>query len=249
MSAMKRVLPAFRGLTLGLSISVMNLLGMFLTLLVLGGLGSWTTMQFIGAFGIFEIATAFAFMYCPNIWRLPVIEAETSKRTDIKLTASTAFITHWAGGAKAIAGVTMLVIAARSEGVGLVSLGILPLALATGVFVIGMSAIAARWGVARPDLDVIKIIVRRPKHEDKELPGISLTAATLQIVLGAFTLPVVKILPPSSLFQPEVGPSNAFLIWMIGLATASVLGTLFVWRGRLARRAVREQQKKAEEPA
>ncbi len=246
---MKRVLPAIRGLTLGLSISVMNLAGMFLTLLVLGGLGSWTSMQFIGAFGIFEIATAFAFMYCPNIWRLPVIEAETSERTHIQLAASTAFITHWAGGAKAIAGVAMLIVAARSEGVGLVTLGILPLAFATGVFVIGMSAIAARWGVAHTDRDVIKIIIRRPKHEDKELPGISLTAATLQIVLGAFTLPVVKVLPPSALYQPEVGPSLSFLIWMLVLAAASVLGTLFVWRGRLARSAPREQQVKAEEPA
>jgi hypothetical protein len=249
MAPMKRVLPALRGLTLGLSISVMNLLGMFLTLLVLGGLGSWSSMQFIGAFGIFEIATAFAFMFCPNIWRLPVIEAETSDRTSIHLAASTAFITHWAGGAKAIAGVAMLIVAARSEGVGLVTLGIVPLAFATGVFIIGVSAIAARWGVARPDLDVVKIVVRRPKHNDTELPGISLSASTLQIVLGAFTLPVVKILPASSLYQPEVGPSVTFVVAMLILATASVLGTLFVWRGRMARHAPREQQRKAEEPA
>ena len=46
---MKRVLPALRGLTLGLSISVMNLLGMFLTLLVLGGLGS-VAGAYVGGF-------------------------------------------------------------------------------------------------------------------------------------------------------------------------------------------------------
>ena len=246
---MRRMLPALRGLTLGLSISFMNLLGMFLTLLVLGGLGGWTAMQFTGAFGLFEIATAFAFMFCPNIWRLPVVEAETSDRTTIRLAASVAFIPHWAGGAKAIAGTVMLVIAARSEGISLATLGLVPLAFATGVFVIGCSAIAARWGVARPDLDVVKVIIRRPKHKDAELPGISLTASLLQIVLGAFTLPVVKILPPTSLYQPEVAPSNSFLGWMIVLALLSVAGTFLVWRGRLARFAPPEQQRKAEEPA
>ncbi len=246
---MHQTLKALRGLTLGLSISAMNLLGMFLTLLVIGGLGDWTTMQFIGAFGVFEIATAFAFVFCPNIWRLPVIEAETSDRTTIRLTWSTALIPHWAGGAKAIAGVAMFAFAARSEGVGLVTLGILPLVLSTGLFVIGVSAIVARWGVARPDLDVLQILVRRPGRKDFQVPGISISASVVQIVLGAFTLPVVKVAPATSLFQPEIGPSTTFLATMLVSAAASMVGTLFVWRGRLSRNAAPEQQRKAEEPA
>jgi hypothetical protein len=246
---MKSTLRALRGLTLGLSISVMNLLGMFLTLLVIGGLGDWSGMQFVGAFGVFEIATAFAFIFCPNIWRLPVIEAETSKRTEIRLTWSVALIPHWAGGAKAIAGLVMFVIAAKSEGVGLVTLGILPLTLATGLFVIGASAMVARFGVQRPDLDVLQIFVRRPQRKDIEVPGISISASVIQIVLGAFTLPVIKIAPPSALYQPELGPSNTFLAVMIVAAVLSIAGTSFVWRGRLSRYAATEQQRKAEEPA
>lgn len=249
MARMQRLLPAFRGLFLGLSISVMNLIGMFLTLVVLGGLGDWTAMQFTGAFGVFEIATAFAFMFCPNIWRLPVAEAETKQGTEIQLAASVAFIPHWAGGAKAIAGTGMLIAAMVTEGVSPASIGLVPLAFATGVFVIAVSAIVARWGVARPDLDVVKIIVRRPRHKDRELPGISLSASLVQIVLGAITLPIVKVLPASTLYQPQIAPSMQFLVGMVVASVVSVLGALLVWRGRLAGRAGREQQRKAEEPA
>jgi hypothetical protein len=246
---MKKALSAVRGLTLGLSISVLNLVGMLLTLLVIGGLGSWSTMQFVGVFGIFEIATAIAFVFCPNVWRLPVMEAETSDRTTIRLAASVVFLPHWAGGAKAIAGLAMTIAAARSEGIAPETLSIVPFALATGVFIVGVSAIAARWGVARPDLDVYQFVVRRPRHKDYELPGISLTAATLQIVLGAFTLPVIKALPPSSMFQPGVGPSAAFLGAMLAAAVLSVAGALLAWRGRVSLHAPPEQQRKAEEPA
>jgi len=246
---MKQLRPALRGLTLGLSISVMNLLGMFLTLLVVGGLGEWTAMQFTGAFGLFEIATAFAFMFCPNIWRLPVVEAETSDRTEVRLAASVAFIPHWAGSAKAVAGAVMLGIAAYHEGLSAASLGLAPLAFATGVFVIAVSAAVARWGVARPDLDVVQFVIKRPKRKDLELPGISISASIVQIVLGAITLPVVKVLPPAALYQPEAAPSASFLLTMVLLSLASVAAALFAWSGRLARTAPLEQQRKAEEPA
>lgn len=246
---MHQIKRALRGLALGLSISGLNLLGMFLTLVVVGGLGDWSTSQFVGAFGVFEIATAFAFMFCPNIWRLPVIEAETGERTSVRLAWSVASIPHWAGGAKAIAGVAMFAVAARSEGVNLSTLGVIPLIIATGLFIIGASAIVARWGVARPDIDVLHILVRRPGHKEIRIPGISLSASTVQIILGAFTLPVVKVTPPSALYQPEIGPSSAFLGVMLAAAVVSLAGTTLVWHGRLARRAPAEQQRKAEEPA
>ena len=246
---MKRLRLATRGLALGLSISTMNLLGMFLTLLVLGGLGEWTAMQFVGAFGLYEIATAIAFMFAPNIWRLPVIEAETSDRTAVRLAASIAFIPHWAGGAKAIAGTAMLGTAAWHEGLSVASIGLLPVAMASGVLVLAISALAARWGVARPALDVVTFVMKRPKRKDYQLPGISITASIVQIVLGAMTLPIVKAFPPSALYQPEVAPSPAFLAGTLLAAGASVAATLWVWRGRLSRLAPPEQQRKAEEPA
>jgi len=244
---MKTFRKSLRGLTLGLSISFFNLVGMFFMLLLLGGLGEWSNAQFIGAFGIFEIATAFAFIFCPNLWRMPVIEAETGMRDKTRLTTSTLFIPHWAGGAKAIAGVGMLGYAAWTEGIGPATLGVLPFAFAAGVLVMGVSAAAARYGVIRPDLDVIHVVIRRPSRDDIKVPGISLSAAFLQIVLGAFTLPTVKLLPPSTLFQPEVGPSPVFLLSMTVAAAASVVLALWVWRGHISRNATREQQRKAEE--
>ncbi|MGE3076248.1 MAG: hypothetical protein AB7N24_10240 [Dehalococcoidia bacterium] len=246
---MKRFLLVVRGLSLGLSISAMNLLGLFLTILVIGGLGSWSRVQFVGAFGVFELGTAFAFIVAPNVWRLPVLEAETSNRTNIKLALSVIAIPHWAGGAKALAGLAMVVFAARSEGISPATVGIVPLIVCTNVFVVAVSAMAARWGVARVDLDVLQIVVRRPRHRDLEIPGISIVSSVVQIVLGAFTLPVVKIAPPSVLFRPELAPSNSFLVVMALAATASVLGTVMVWWGRLALNAEPAQQRKAEDPA
>lgn len=238
---------ALRGLTLGLSISFFNLVGMFFMLLLLGGLGEWTSMQFVGAFGIFEIATAIAFIFAPNLWRMPVIEAETGMREKTKLTASTLLIPHWAGGAKAIAGVGMLGVAAYYEGIGPATAGVIPFAVATGLLVVAISAAAARWGVLRPDLDVIHVVVKRPTKDDIKLPGISLSSSLLQIILGAFTLPTVKLMSPSTLYQPEVGPSPIFLLSMTVAAAVSCGLAIFAWRGHIAIRATREQQRKAEE--
>ncbi|MCK9517629.1 MAG: hypothetical protein M0R74_01185 [Dehalococcoidia bacterium] len=61
---------AFRGLALGLTLSVVNLLGVFLTIVAFGGLGEWTRAQFAGLFGLIEVATGAAFVIGPNIWRL-----------------------------------------------------------------------------------------------------------------------------------------------------------------------------------
>lgn len=244
---MNTALSAVRGLTLGLSISFFNLVGMFFMLLLLGGLGEWTNMQFVGAFGIFEIATAIAFIFCPNLWRMPVIEAETGMREKTSLAASAILIPHWAGGAKAIAGAAMLGVAAYHEGIGPATAGVIPFAVATALLVMAISAAAARWGVLRPDLDVVHVVVKRPTKDDIKLPGISLSASFLQIILGAFTLPTVKLLPPSTLYQPEVGPSPVFLLSVTAAAAANCGIALWAWRGHLAIRATREHQRKAEE--
>ncbi len=241
-------LRALRGLTIGLSLSALNLAGLFLTLLLVGGLGDYTGTQFIGVFGIFEIATALAFVYCPNIWRLPVIEAETSDRTSVRLAVSSLRIPHWAGGAKAIAGLGMVAWTGWKLGFEPEAMLILPFSLATAIFVMTISAVAARLGVLRPDLDVVAFAIRRPGKKELVLPGMSITAAFLQIVLGTFTLPALKLLPPSAFFSPGIGPSVTLTAWSIGIATLTTLAMLLAWRGRLAWKAPREQQRQAEEP-
>jgi hypothetical protein len=238
----------FRGLFLGLSLSVLNLAGMFLTFLVLGGLGSWSTTQFIGVFGVFEVATGLAFIYCPNLWRLPVIEVE-AKRTDVHLTASTLFIPHWAAGAKALAGAAMVGYAGARDGVDVATMGIVPFAFAIAVLTLAISAVAAAWGTRNPSGDVLYFKIDRPGKPGIALPGLSLSAAALQILLGAFTLPTIKLLSPGAFFSPEIGPSLAALVTSFAAAAAAVLISLLAWRGRLAWRARPEQQRLAEQPA
>lgn len=246
---MKRFQSLFRGLALGLSLSVLNLVGLFLTLLLLGGIGEWTRMQFVGIFGVFEIATGIAFIVCPNVWRLPVFEAETSDRTSIRLTASTLFIPHWAGGAKCIAGAVMVGIALAYEGVSFASLGILPFSVFVGVFTVAVSIAVARWGVAKPEFDVVHFVVKRPSRKDIALPGMSITAATLQIILGTFTLPVIKLVSPGAFFGDAFAPTPTSLAVSAAGALLSTLVALLVWRGRISMEAPREQQELAEEPA
>jgi hypothetical protein len=246
---MKRFRSLFRGLALGLSLSVLNLVGLFLTLLLLGGIGEWTRMQFVGIFGLFEIATGIAFIVCPNVWRLPVFEAETSDRTSIRLTASTLFIPHWAGGAKCIAGIFMVGAAFNTEGVSLASAGLVPFVAMTAVFTVAVSIAVARWGVAKPELDVVHFVVKRPSRKDIALPGISITAATIQIILGTFTLPVIKLVSPEAFFGDAFAATPEALAWTAAGTSVATLVALWAWRGRISMDAQREQQELAEEPA
>ena len=232
---------------LGLAVSVLNLVGLFLTFLLLGGLGEWSRAQFIGVFGIFEVATAIAFVLCPNIWRLPVVEAEKEGPKDTQLAASIVFVPHWAGAAKAVAGAIMIAVAAWSEGIGPQTALIPGFALAVGAAVVAVSTLVARFGVARPDLDVVKITLARPGHKDLTLPGMSLSASGLQVLLGAFTIPVIQLLSPRSFYGPEVGPSEVVVAVTSAAAGAVVVAALVTWWGRLSLRAPAEQQRIAEE--
>src|SRR5438067_390774 len=107
-----------RGLVLGFLLSFVNLAGAFLALLALGGLGAWTGRQFLGFFGMVEAASGLAFIFSPNVWRLPVAEVSTSNRTAIRFAATTVFIPHWAAGAKCVAGLLMIAAAAQRAGIG-----------------------------------------------------------------------------------------------------------------------------------
>src|SRR3712207_5630590 len=107
---------AFRGLAIVFLFSFVNLLGVIVTLTALGGFSPWSRWQFIGAFGVLEFAAGLSNVVTPNVWRLPVAELQTSRRTDVKLAGSTLLIPHWGALARCAAGLVCLVIAAAFEG-------------------------------------------------------------------------------------------------------------------------------------
>ena len=237
---------AFRGLALVFVLSFVNLLGVAVTATALGGLAPWSRWQFIGLYGAIEAASGLANVISPNIWRLPVAQLQTSERTEVRLAASALLLPHWGGLARTAAGVVCLALAAWHDGVGPGSLALLPFLLALAWWVVAASALLARAGVARPDLDVVQFVVRWGRRE-KELPPISIGASVLQLALAIATIPAVKLLPPSALYLPEIGPSRTALLIAFGVSVALLALVYLLWSGRLDIAAPREQQREAEE--
>ncbi len=238
---------ALRGLALGLTLSVLNLAGAFLTLLALGGLGGWTGTQFIGLFGLLEVATGAAFVVGPNVWRLPVAAAELEPGTKVRFAASTILIPHWAGGMKSIAGFALVGWAAAHEGVSFGTAGVVVVVVAVCAISISISMLFARLGCARPDLDVFQVSIKRPRHKAIELPGMSIGASLVQALLNIMTFPTVKLLRASSLYSPELSPSPKLLAGMALVGLLMTAAAFAVWSDRLAWRASRPQQREAEE--
>lgn len=236
---------AFRGLALVFALSFVNLVGILVTAMALGGIEPWSRWQFIGMFGVVEVASGLANVLSPNVWRLPVAELRTSKRTDVELAASALLLPHWGGLARTGAGVVLIALAAWQEGVSPVSLLLVPFVLALAWFVLAVSAVLARGGVARPDLDVLQFVVRWGDR-DRELTPISIGASIFQFLLTIVTLPIAKLLPPSVLYQPAIGPSTAALVVALGAAAASGVAAYLVWSDRIALHAAAEQQREAE---
>jgi hypothetical protein len=239
---------AFRGLALVFVLSFVNLVGVVLTATALGGLAPWSPWQFIGLYGVIETASGLANVLSPNIWRLPVAELQTTERTAVKLAASALLLPHWGGLARGGAGLVCLALAAWQEGLGAASFALVPLVLALGWSVLAISAALARAGVARPDLDVVQLVVRWGRRE-KEPPPISISASIFQFLLGITTIPAVKLLSPSVLYQPELGPSIDALLF--SFAVSAPLGVLVyvLWHGRIELEAPPEQQREAEQNA
>lgn len=235
-----------RGLVLGFTLSFVNLLGAFIALMAIGGLGDWAGWQFIGFFGMLETATGIAFIFGPNVWRLPVAEANTSDRTAIRFAASTVLIPHWAAGAKCVAGLAMMVFAATRAGAGPATAALPLLVLLIAGAVLALSAAVARLGVARPDLDVLHLVIKRPGRPDLALPGVSVGALVMQLVINIGAFPAVKVLPPDIFYRPEIGPSPALLIAVAAVMLLSVLIAAVAWRRRVCWRAPVEQQREAE---
>jgi hypothetical protein len=239
---------AFRGLVLVFLLSFLNLIGVVLTAAALGGVAPWSRWQFIGAFGVIEAASGLANVISPNIWRLPIAELQTSERTDVKLAASALLLPHWGGLARCVAGLVCLAVAAWQEGLGLATAALVPFVLALAWSILAISAVLARAGTARPDIDVLQVIVRWGGRE-KEVPPVSISAAVFQFLLSIMTIPAVKLLPPSVLYQPELGPSLDALLVMLVLSAVVAVVVYFLWSDRIELKAPPEQQREAEEHA
>jgi hypothetical protein len=239
---------AFRGLLLVFFLSFVNLTGIIFTLTALGGLAPWSRWQFVGAFGVLEAASGLANVITPNIWRLPVAELQTSKRTEIKLAGSALFLPHWGALARCAAGLVLLAVAAWQEGLVPASAALVPLVLALAWWIVAISAALARIAVARPEIDVVQLVVRW-RGRVNEIDPISLSAAVFQFVLSIVTIPAAKLLHPSVLYQPELGPSLDALLVAFG-ASAVLGGVIYLlWSGRIELNAPPEQQREAEERA
>lgn len=239
---------AFRGLALVFFLSFVNLAGVIVTVSALGGVAPWSRWQFVGAFGVLEAASGLANVVSPNIWRLPVAQLQTRGSTAVTLAASSLLLPHWGGLARFAAGLVCLGLAAWREGIGPMTVALAPLALAIAWSILAISAALARVGVARPERDVVQIVVRWGGRA-RELAPFSIGAAVVQFALSIATIPAVKLLPPSILFRPELGPSGNVL-----LASGAISGTLLVltyalWSGRIRVDAPADQQREAEEHA
>jgi hypothetical protein len=166
----------------------------------------------------------------------------------VKLAASALLLPHWGGLARCAAGLICLALAAWYEGLGPASLALVPFVLALGWSILAVSAVLGRAGVARPDLDVVQLILRWGRREKESRP-ISIGAAVFQFLLSITTIPVVKLLPPSVLYEPELGPSLEALLVAGVLSFALLALVYFLWSGRIDLHAPPEQQREAEEHA
>jgi hypothetical protein len=239
---------AFRGLALVFLLSFVSLAGVMLTITALGGLGEWTAWQFVGVFGLLEAGSGLANIISPNIWRLPIAEAQTSHKTPVRFAASAILIPHWGGAARAVAGLVLLTGAAIDGGVAPATVLLVPLILWIAAAVVAASALVARLGVCRPDLDVVQLIIRHGGR-DRELEPLSIGASALQFALSIATIPFVKAFPPDALYQPQLAPSPATVGIAIAIAVLLAMAAWLAWRGRVDWHAPREQQKEAEQYA
>ena len=239
---------AFRGLFLTFTLSFVNLVGIMFTLSALGGLAPWSRWQFIGAFGVLETASGIANVISPNIWRLPVAQVETSRRTDVELAASALLLPHWGALARSAAGFVLMAVAAWHEGLAPSSVALIPFVFALAWLILAISIALARVALLRPDLDVLGVSIRWA-GKVRDAPPLSLSASVLQFLLSIATLPAAKLLAPSILYQSELAPSAEALLALLAAAVIVGLLAYLLWWGRIAITAPREQQREAEEHA
>jgi hypothetical protein len=229
-------------------LSFVNLIGLILTATALGGLAPWSRWQFVGFFGVVEVASGLANVISPNIWRLPIAELQTNRQTSVKLAMSALLLPHWGGLIRCGAGLVCISFAAWHSGLGPASALLPPFVLLLAWSIVAISAALARAGIARPDLDVAQVIVRWHKRE-RELTPVSLSAAILQFLLTVVTLPAVKILPPTVLYRPEIGPDPLAFLLAVAVSAALLILVYVLWSDRIGFQAATEQQREAERHA
>jgi hypothetical protein len=235
---------AFRGLALTFAFSFVNLVGVLITAASVGGLGDWSRWQFIGLYGLVEGASGAASIILPNIWHLPVAELQTDARVRVRLAASALLLPHWGGAARFVAGISILVAGVYQEGSLPDSLPAFAMLAPMAVIVLALFLLAARVGVARPDLDVFQLTIAW-RRGVREVPPVSISASVLQFALAIVTIPVANVSRPEYLY----GPGSEPLWTLAGLLVLSALLTACVrlaWAGRMTWRATREQQAEAE---
>jgi hypothetical protein len=237
---------AFRGLALVFVLSFLNLVGVLVTATALGGLAPWSRWQFIGMYGVIEIASGLANVISPNIWRLPIAELRTSRRTQVTLAASALLLPHWGALARTSAGLACVAGAAWHEGIAPTSVSLVPFVLALAWSIVAISALLARAGVSRPEVDVVQFVVRWGTRE-KELTPLSIGASSLQFLLGIATIPAVKLLSPSVIYQPEIAASTGAVLLTLGVSIALAGAVSLAWLGRIELHAPTEQQREADE--
>jgi hypothetical protein len=238
---------AFRGLALVFLLSFLNLLGVILTATALGGVEPWSRWQFIGLFGVIEAASGLANVLSPNLWRLPIAQLQSGP-TEVKLAASTIMIPHWGALARTAAGLVLISLAAWQVGLSPASLALVPFVLALAWSILAFSAVVARVGVARAELDVFQLVVIW-RGRKRELAPVSIGASVMQFLLSIVTIPIAKLLPSSVLYQPELAPSVATTAFALSLAGVLLLIVWLAWSGRIEMRAPRRQQREAERHA
>jgi hypothetical protein len=92
------------------------------------------------------------------------------------------------------------------------------------------------------------VIVRWHKRE-RELTPVSLSAAILQFLLTVVTLPAVKVLPPTVLYRPEIGPDPLAFLLAVAVSAALLILVYVPWSDRIGFQAASEQQREAERHA
>jgi hypothetical protein len=221
-----------RGLGLTFAISFINLAGLMLALTALGGPGDWSGGRFVGLFGVLEAGWGLAALWAPNFWRLPVVVSPYRDEEPQEISRRTVLAVHWMALGKLAAGAGLMAYAAVDQGVSVQSFGLLPLVGAVALWVLAVSALIARAGVARPDLDVVQIVFHRAGQRHALIP-VSVGASIFQAFLSLWTV-VALSLPVRSLFQPEFAPSGALLAVVGVVALAFGAAALAVWKPYLS---------------
>jgi hypothetical protein len=226
--------------------SFLNLLGAFAVLASLGGLAQWSAWQIVGMFGLIEAATGLAFLLAPNIWRLPIAEVRTGGATSVRLAPELLLVPQPAALPKAFAGALLIAGAAWTEGVGWRTLGVIPAVLLLATAVLALSLVIARLGVARPDVDVVSLIVRRIAHADREIGPFTLSGVAVQLGTQVGVIPIVKLASQSILFRPELVPSLPLVVALMAVTCVLGLCAYAAWHDRIDLHAPAEQRLEAE---